>query len=64
MDLSAQSKFTYDAIENEDVLDAQIEMSCDLLINKIMFYLSQLPIQLSFNQMRPKLYLLCEYVRF
>ena len=39
-------------------------MNCDLLINKIMYYLSQLPLQLSFEMMRPKLRDLCEYVRF
>ena len=46
------------------MVDAQIEMSCDLLINKIMFYLSQLPVQLTFHFMRPKLHSLCEYMRF
>ena len=39
-------------------------MNCDLLINKIMYYLSQLPFQLSFEMMKPKLYQLCEYIRF
>ena len=48
-------KFEYDALEIDDPLDAQIEMNCDSLINKLLHYLSQLPIQLSFKKMQPKL---------
>ena len=54
--VSAENKITISAIEHNDVVDAQIEMNCDLLINKIMYYLSQLPLQLSFEMMKPKLY--------
>ena len=54
----------YPSIEDNDVVDAQIETNCDLIINKILFYLSQLPIQLTFSMMKPKLYQLCEYTRF
>ena len=41
-----------------------LETNCDNLINKILYYLSKLPIQLSFNLMKPKMYKLCEYYRF
>lgn len=39
-------------------------MNNDQLINKILYYLSKLPIQLSFDIMMPKLCDLCEYSRF
>ena len=48
-------KFEYEAKEIDDPLDAQMEMNCDSLINKLLHYLSQLPIQLSFQKMQPKL---------
>ena len=41
-------KVNFSQIEYIDVLDAQIEMNCDKLINKILYYLSRLPIQYSF----------------
>lgn len=41
-----------------------LETNCDNLINKILFYLSKIPMQLSFNLMKPKMYRLCEYSRF
>ena len=39
-------------------------MNNDQLINKILYYMSCLPIQFSFEIMRPKLSSLCEYSRF
>ena len=61
---SGNSKLAYEAITGLDVLDAQIETNSDLMINKIMYYLSRLPLQLSFSMMKDKLYLVCEYKRF
>ena len=39
-------------------------MNNDLLINKILYYLSQLPIEYSFHKMQPKLRYVCQHVRF
>lgn len=63
-DLCIQTKLSYTPIEGDDVMDAQIKTNCDLTINKILYYLSQLPIQLSLKMMIPKLYQMCEYKRF
>ena len=41
-----------------------METNCDNIINKILYYLSQLPMQLSHNLMKPKMYKLCRYSRF
>ena len=41
-------KFEWQADELDDPLDAQMEMNNDSLINKILYYLSKLPIQYSF----------------
>lgn len=40
--------------ENKDVLEVQIDISSYRLINKILFYLSKLPSQLSFYDLMPK----------
>lgn len=47
-----------------DTLDAQLETRCDELINKILYYLSKLPIYISFEHLQPKMKKLCTYVRF
>ena len=64
LNAAAGDRFTYQAVEYIDTLDAQIEMNNDQLINKILYYLSRLPNQFSFSIMRPKLRYLCEYSRF
>ena len=38
------AKFHFEAIMHNDTLDAQLETNNDSLINKILYYLSQLPI--------------------
>ena len=56
--------FSYKRNSLKDVLDAQMETNCDNIINKILYYLSQLPMQLSHDLMKPKMYKLCRYSRF
>ena len=58
------SAFSYQRSSLKDVLDAQMETNCDNIINKILYYLSQLPMQLSHNLMKSKMYKLCRYSRF
>ena len=48
----------------EDPLRALINLNCDSLINKILHYLSRLPIQYSFQRIQDKLEELVEYSRF
>lgn len=58
------SEITFKTIELEDALDQQINLSCDHLVNKILYYLSKLPAQYSIQKMQPKMAKLCEYARF
>ena len=39
-------------------------MNCDLLINKILYFFSRIPIQYSFDRMKPKLKYIATYSRF
>ena len=57
-------KYEYVVKEMEDPLDVLLDMNCDSLINKLLHYLSRLPIQYSFRKMQPKLKDLAEFSRF
>ena len=50
--------------KEKDVMDAQIEMSNALTTNKILYYLANLPIQLSLGMMKPKLKSVAMEARF
>jgi len=55
MHLRDQSKTAIvDIVYGKDVLDAQIALSCDLLINEILYMFAQLPVNITFWQMIPK----------
>ena len=45
-------------------MTAQLEMSCDKIINKILYYLSELPIAESFFCLMPNFKELVAYSRF
>ena len=47
-----------------DPIDAQLEMSCDRLINKMLYYLSNVSVQKSFFSLIPRFKDLVEYTRF
>lgn len=47
-----------------DIVDSMLKINSDEIVNKILYYLSKLPIQLSFTQMQGKLEGLCEKARF
>jgi len=47
-----------------DALDLQIEMNCQSLINKILYFLSKVPIDYSYKKMKPKLKDLATQSRF
>ena len=48
----------------KSALEAQLELSSDKLINKMLFYLSRLPLQFSFHQMTEDFHKLVPYQRF
>ena len=48
----------------KDIVTAQLEMSCDKIINKILYYLSELPIAESFFCLMPNFKELVAYSRF
>ena len=47
-----------------NIIEAQLYMSCDKTINKILFYMSKLPIQESFFLLMPNFKDLVDYKRF
>ena len=51
-------------LQGQDPMDAQLEMSCDRLVNKMLYYLSQISIQKSFFSLIPRFKDLVEYSRF
>ena len=55
---------TYKVDKKDDILDVLLELNCDSLINKILHYLSRVPIQYSYQKMQPKLKNLATYSRF
>ena len=53
-----------EVIIGDDPLDAQLKMSCDRLVNKMLYYLAQISIQRSFFSLIPRFSELVLYTRF
>ena len=54
----------YETALGNNILDAQLNISCDHLVNKILYYLTNLPRQYSYYALTPKFKDLVGYSRF